>query len=290
MNLKYLHLNVFASTLMSGNGLIVFYDYPSQLKSEIMLKLTQEMRQFESIFLQRITDDTFTARIFTKDEELNFAGHPILGAGVALHYINGASIQIRQWKFQLEQREILVDTHINKNGYHAAMNQGKPQFIHTITAAERKTILDSLNLTSDDLFPGLPLEVVSTGLPHLIIPLAKGIERAKILNEKFECLLESVAAKFVYVLDIATQEGRTWDNAGTVEDIATGSAAGPAAAYLYKHKLVSNEKEIIVHQGRFANRPSKIKVEIKDTSENISSVFVSGNAAVFALGEVFLPE
>ena len=37
-------------------------------------------------------------------------------------------------------------------------------------------------------------------------------------------------AKFVYVLDPDRPEGRTWDNAGRVEDVATGSAAGPAAA------------------------------------------------------------
>jgi len=36
-------------------------------------------------------------------------------------------------------------------------------------------------------------------------------------------------AKFAHVLDPARLEGRTWDNAGRVEDVATGSAAGPAA-------------------------------------------------------------
>ena len=38
-----------------------------------------------------------------------------------------------------------------------------------------------------------------------------------------------VGAKFAYVLDPQRPEGRTWDNAGRVEDVATGSAAGPAA-------------------------------------------------------------
>ena len=31
----------------------------------------------------------------------------------------------------------------------------------------------------------------------------------------------------VYVLDPTVPEGRTWDNAGVTEDVATGSAAGP---------------------------------------------------------------
>lgn len=41
-----------------------------------------------------------------------------------------------------------------------------------------------------------------------------------------------VGADFVYVLDIVNREGRTWDNAGLIEDIATGSAAGPSGAFL----------------------------------------------------------
>ena len=45
-------------------------------------------------------------------------------------------------------------------------------------------------------------------------------------------MLHEVGADFVYVLDPDRPEGRTWDNSGLTEDVATGSAAGPTAAYL----------------------------------------------------------
>jgi trans-2,3-dihydro-3-hydroxyanthranilate isomerase len=57
------------------------------------------------------------------------------------------------------------------------------------------------------------------------------LDRARIVAGDFEEQLASVGAKFVYVFDPEHREGRTWDNAGAVEDVATGSAAGPAAAF-----------------------------------------------------------
>jgi trans-2,3-dihydro-3-hydroxyanthranilate isomerase len=60
--------------------------------------------------------------------------------------------------------------------------------------------------------------------------IAHGLERTRIVAEDFERSLASVGAKFVYVFDPEEREGRTWDNEGTVEDVDTGSAAGPAAA------------------------------------------------------------
>lgn len=71
-----------------------------------------------------------------------------------------------------------------------------------------------LNLTMSDLHQTLPMEVVSTGLPYLLIPLCIGLERAKICVCDIEPLLEQFGAKFVYVFHVQIVEGRTWDNKG----------------------------------------------------------------------------
>lgn len=42
------------------------------------------MKQFESIFLSDISPAGATARVFTVEEELPFAGHPVLGAAAVL--------------------------------------------------------------------------------------------------------------------------------------------------------------------------------------------------------------
>jgi len=76
-------------------------------------------------------------------------------------------------------------------------------------------------------------------------------------------LLATIGAKFVYVLDVERREGRTWDNDGRVEDIATGSAAGPAGAYLVAHGLASHDEVITLAQGRFLGRPSELHAIVR---------------------------
>jgi PhzF family phenazine biosynthesis protein len=129
------------------------------------------------------------------------------------------------------------------------------------------------------------MQVVSTGLPYLIVPVSKGLDRARIAVEDFEERLASVGAKFVYVFDPDEREGRTWDNAGAVEDVATGSAAGPAAAFLAAHRLAAEDEAIVVNQGRFLGRPSVIAV----TPDGRGDLWVGGPVAPVARGVVDLP-
>src|SRR5689334_10945995 len=85
LGLKYHHVDVFSSKPLSGNGVTVFH-LRKALPATVMQELTREMRQFESIFvLQKARSQTVRAWVFTMEEELDFAGHPVLGAAAALH-------------------------------------------------------------------------------------------------------------------------------------------------------------------------------------------------------------
>jgi PhzF family phenazine biosynthesis protein len=129
------------------------------------------------------------------------------------------------------------------------------------------------------------MEVVSTGLPYLIVPLASGLEKAKIRVKNFEILLAEVNAKFVYVFDVAKMEGRTWDNFGIVEDVATGSAAGPMGAYLLKRDMCKEDEKIEINQGGFVGRPSIIEVY---TNQYTGEISVAGDVKIVAKGELFI--
>lgn len=81
-----------------------------------------------------------------------------------------------------------------------------------------------------------------------------------------------------------TREGRTWDNDGRVEDIATGSAAGPVGAYLVRHGLEAPSTEIALHQGRFLGRPSQMRVWVDAANGDIAAVRVTGDVRMVACG------
>ena len=89
MNLTYSHVDVFSRVPYGGNSLPVFPD-AADLSAEQMLRITQEMRHFEAVFLLPTNEPgTVAARIFDLFEELPFAGHPIIGAAAVLHQRRG---------------------------------------------------------------------------------------------------------------------------------------------------------------------------------------------------------
>jgi len=190
-------VDVFAKEKLSGNGLTIFYDF-DELSTERMQLLTQEMRQFESIFVSKNSNE-FSAIIFTIEEELDFAGHPLIGLAAHLHEEYGQD-ESHTWQVKLNTKTVTLKTNKLDNYFEAAMDQGKPEFIKTLTSTESKVFLDAFNLTRNDM-SDYPLEVISTGLPYLIIPIKNGIEKASITIDNLEALLEVYQVKFAYILD-----------------------------------------------------------------------------------------
>jgi trans-2,3-dihydro-3-hydroxyanthranilate isomerase len=271
LDLGYRHVDVFSRRAMQGNGLVVVLD-AEHLPTAVMQELTREVRQFETAFLTGVDLPGRSARlrIFTADEELDFAGHPVLGAAAVLHTLLPApdtedadtedADAEQRWALAVAQRTVEVRTRGADRWVDATMDQGVPTLGPAIAGELAQAYRDALNLAHGDLHPALPMQVVSTGLPYLIVPVQSGLDGARISHPGFEGLLEASGAKFVYVLDPDRPEGRTWDNSGRVEDVATGSAAGPAAGYLLHHGVRSAGEPILVHQGRFTGRPSTIEV------------------------------
>ncbi|MBW4481535.1 MAG: PhzF family phenazine biosynthesis protein [Tildeniella torsiva UHER 1998/13D] len=284
--LTYYHADVFSAQPLAGNGLTVF-PTSEHLSSDTMLQLTQEMRQFESIFLMATDQSsTYHARIFTMEEELGFAGHPVLGAASVLHYLYTGNQTDADWSLILPEKEIHVKTKQQGDYYTALMNQGRPTLGRALTLAESLPFLHALNLSLENVTNNYPLQMVSTGLPYLIVPVTTGLAQARILHSNFEALLGTIDAKFVYIFDVNTNEGRTWDNAGLVEDIATGSAVGPVGAYLVEHSLAQYNETVIINQGCFVGRPSKLSVRVSNQNKPDLEVLVSGDVYIFAQGQI----
>lgn len=278
----YRQADVFSRQPLSGNGLAVFTD-ATGLDGATMLALAQEMRQFESIFLSRSgAPNVWRARLFTVEEELDFAGHPVLGAACVLHEATGGDEG--RWTLKLNAKDVDIATRARDGFYEARMDQGTPEFGPPLPDDLARAIVKGHGLTMDDLAPGLPVQVVSTGLPYVFLPLRSGLENARPVRPDFEALLAEAGAKFCYPLDLAAREGRSWDNHGLLEDIATGSAAGPAAAYLVHHSQAVPGEELTIHQGRFTGRPSAIRARAEGAPGAVDRASVGGDVVLVARG------
>ena len=120
------HVDVFTDRAMAGNGLAVVSSEIS-LEPDTMLRIAQELRQFETIFLFDVVDGGADARIFTPEEELGFAGHPVLGAAAVLHARSGrADAEDQEWTIRVGGRPLAVTTAARDGGViWAEMDQGR---------------------------------------------------------------------------------------------------------------------------------------------------------------------
>src|SRR5262249_33290343 len=85
MALHFSHVDVFAPVPYSGNSVAVF-PHADGLTADQMARITREMRHFESVFLTADPgSQEWVARVFDLAGELDFAGHPVMGAAAVLH-------------------------------------------------------------------------------------------------------------------------------------------------------------------------------------------------------------
>lgn len=252
--MRFWLMDVFAERPLTGNGLTVFPD-ASGISAERMQSLTRELRQFETAFLRPTAEaGLFDARVFTMEEELPFAGHPVLGSAALLHHLHGGETAAH-WRIRLPEKEVSVETVRVGNAFTARMDQGIPATVGELSAEDVHWFTDAFSAEPDMRHPA---RVISTGLPYLILPVtAAGLANAR-QRHSLEPRLAAVGAAFVYLLDVDAREGRTWDPDGVVEDIATGSAAGPVAAYLHDIRRALGSDIVTISQGRFAGRPSRM--------------------------------
>lgn len=289
--MDFQHVDVFADAPFTGNSLTVFladgtvFPADGTATAAQMLSVTREFRHFESIFLQPTAAPArWRARVFDLEEELGFAGHPVLGAAAVLHDQAGGDTT-RRWTIELPAKTVTVQTTCDGTGFHAVLDQGRPEYGPSVTGAALAPVLDGIGLCAADLVPGLAPAVVSTGLRYLVIPVsAPALARAAIAVPDFAGRLAATGAQFAYLLDPDGLEGRHWTNDGRTEDVATGSAAGTVGAYLARAGRAAPNQPFVLHQGRFTGRPSQLQVEPRGRAGDIAQVLVGGQVALVAKG------
>lgn len=287
--MRYHHVDVFTGRPYNGNSLAVFPDRAG-LTGDQMQRITRELRHFESVFLAREETEEggprWQARVFDLAEELDFAGHPVIGAACVLHALHGAGAH-GTWTLRLRARTVTVATERRGPGrYASVLDQGRAAFLGRPDTAAVGDLAAWFGLDADDLDPDLPPEVVSTGLRYLVLPVRPGVlARARITSD-ITGRLAALGAQFAYVLDVAGLEARHWNNDGLTEDVATGSGAGCAAAYLRRHGRIGDGTTVTLRQGRFTGRAGEMTIGAHGHGEDIPSVRVGGEVAFVGEGRL----
>ena len=282
---RYVVCDVFTAEPLAGNQVAVFTD-AREIPEEQLQLLAKELNLSETTFVYPPqADGHVSMRIFTPSVELPFAGHPSLGTAVAVARERGESERcyVQQTPAGLQP----VDVRRDRDRARAWMLQELAQMGPQVDAAEA---LAAVGLAPSDA-AGVRLrpQVVSTGVPHLIVPVQRGaLARARPDRAALDALLGPLGAVCLYV--VAWESGgQAWarsffvDLAGATEDPATGSAAGPLLAYLHER---TGLRTLDVHQGVEMGRRSLLRCRFDEETERLR---VGGDVVILAQGTVSLP-
>jgi len=293
MELDYFVVDVFTTTALAGNPLAVVMN-TSGLETEQMQAIACEFNLSETTFVERRPQAVERAegvrvRIFTKQEELNFAGHPTLGTASVLR-LEAPETFVGD-TVTLAENVGPIPVRFSGEGLFAEMTQRDPEFGAEL---ERGEVARLMGLAVDDLHPELPPQVVSTGTAFAIVAL-KGLEplgRLKVIRDEASPWLRAQGARWFYALAPAGGVEPAWRARMQFyggEDPATGSAAGCAISYLVGRGAVRSGESAAVLQGVEMGRPSHLTLSARVEMGRVTDVRVAGSTVLVAKGRLFLP-
>lgn len=282
---RYTLVDVFAARPLEGN-LLAVVEEADAIDDVTMATLARRFRLSETSFIQATTSATadYRHRIFVVEGEIPFAGHPSLGTAAVWAYRRGLAVaDLVQETISGEQR-----LHVELSGRQgtAAVRQNAAAFGHQ---PEAPPILAALGLGAESAHPDFRPQVVSTGLPTLVLPvrdaatLADVVIDAPALNHAMTMPDGSRPLTCYLVAETSPGQWRArsfgTDLAGG-EDPATGSAAGAFGAWL---KEQTGRTTLDIAQGIEMGCPSELQV---DTSDGVA---VSGGVHIVGEGILTLP-
>ncbi len=325
-NYRFTQLDVFTLEPFTGNALAVLPEAEG-LSDEQMMKIAREMNLSETVFVHKPENPPYTStqqppagsetkptvlrrlRIFTPAREIPFAGHPVVGTWNALAREGVVPLPENGTGWTRIHHEIgigILPVDIEfKDGVpvQVVMTQGKAEMGNVIEGrGDREDLARALGLAIEDFDETLPIQIISTGLPFLAVPVRSLADlrrcrvNAALLAEIYQragatgC---SVFSRETFEIGESRAHTRMFAPADNIaEDPATGSAAGALGAYLVHHGVPNLPTEdgrfrFVIEQGDFMYRPSRINIDIKGGPGAVTEVRVGGPSVIVMRGEIF---
>ncbi len=292
MTYTYHVVDVFTQRPLEGNALAVFPD-ATGLDTATMQKIARELNLSETsfIFPKDSREGSTRVRIFTPSYEMEFAGHPTIGTAYVMRSVGIVSRTART--FALEENIGIVPVRVDE-GDDPLIWLTTPE-IRDLGRFDRGQCAAAVSLKESDLLPGVPCELLSAGNPNIYVALRdkETVDRAGIDTAEFYRLIHGrneLACVFVFTPTPEGAYSRMFaPEYGIVEDPATGSATGPLAAFMMRHKLVSNADStaFLSEQGTKMKRRSLLHVLIHGENGS-NAIEVGGHVTPLATATLTL--
>ncbi len=334
--MKFFIADAFTTELFGGNPagvVIIDPDSPSvgadgYPDAEVMRKTAAELRYSETAFIRPLGNidpakaaaaetpiaGEFQVRYFTPADEVDLCGHATIASFSCLReagYVEPGNTYM--------YHTLAGDLYVQIKEDSVMMDMATPEFIGDITDVDAmKELYTIMGLDYDANIPelerqcaanggdgsGLKPEMISTGLPDIMMPVASR-EQLAAIKPDFEALTElsrkyEVVGVHAFTLDGGVHRGGSC-NAGSDEvtaycrnfaplydideEAATGTSNGALTYYLIRNEIECGPDRLFI-QGEAMDRPSAIRSHVETAPDGTIKIQVGGSAIILAEGNI----
>ena len=282
--MKYYVVDAFTSVAFGGNpaGVVLLDgDFPSE---KLMQQVAAEFRYSETAFVQLNGEKEFTVRYFTPAGEVDLCGHATIATFGVLWKEGIIAAGSRCMNHTLAG-DLLIEA-----GEQVMMQMAPPRVLDVVVDVARLYPIMQ-GSQAEQQAPSMACEVVSTGLPDIIMPVT---DRAALdaLRPDMDALaayskeLDVVGVHaFAMSDDGYTAHVRNFaPRYGVPEESATGTANAALTHYLCRHGHVKEGQQCRYLQGEAMSRPSVITTSVRGGG----SIWVGGESFIIASGDLLV--
>ena len=283
--MKYYIVDAFTDKTFGGNpaGVVLLGQDTPFPSEKLMQQVAAELTYSETAFVQQNGPTEFTVRYFTPCSEVDLCGHATIATFGLMHKLG-----VIDTDAVCENHTLAGNLEV-KVGEQVMMQMAKPQVI--VPMIDVDYLHDIMAGTGTVDWNDMPVEVISTGLPDIIMPVGS-VEGLNAMKPDMEALTElsrelNVLGVHAFALsdDGYTAHVRNFAPLyGVPEESATGTANAALNYYLYRRAIVDHDQECRFKQGEVMHRPS----EVVTTMRKDGLVYVGGHCAVVANGEMMV--
>ena len=283
--MKFYIVDAFSSVPFGGNtaGFVLLEDDKGFPSDTLMQRIAAQLRYSETAFIKQNGEKDFTIRYFTPEGEVDLCGHATI-----------ASFKVLMECGRTTEGDVCLNRTLAGDlnvyvGEQIMMDMATPQVVGK--EVEMKELYRIMAGREMETVQELPVEIISTGLPDIILPLAS-VEELQSLKPDMQALAKlskELEVTGVHAFAIAddnyTAHVRNFAPLyGIDEESATGTANGALSYYLFRHGIAKEGDRCTYLQGEAMGRASEITAKVMAGGK----IKVGGNAAIMASGELLL--
>lgn len=266
-------LNAFCKERKGGNPAAVVLVADS-LSPDEMQRIASKIGFSETAFVSKSDVANYRIRFFTPREEIDLCGHATIATFGLMHHLK----IIKKGTYKQETNAGILNVEVNDA--YVSMQQNAPTFSDIIHPSE---IAESLRIPENIIYDKLPIQITSTGLRDILIPISTTglLNSIKPDFNKIATISEKYGVIGYHLFSLSHKNGAIATcrnfapNVGINEESATGSSSGALACYLEKYGIVESPCIMTFEQGVAMKQASTITVSLRKKEKQLE-VMVGG--------------